>query len=89
MSIPAERILLRMEGQPQEAAEAYALVLVTALKFCAQPETFPVFMAFTQADNADPPWAAEILATLDPGILRGIEGQIAAGIVADFMEASQ
>lgn len=81
-----ERIRLRMEGPPQETSEAAAVALVSALKFCAQPETFPVFLEFSRRDNAEHEWVRRVLATLDPDILTGIECMIAAGVVADFAE---
>ena len=82
--IPAERIHLRMAGQPQEHAEMAALVLVATLKFCAQSGTFPLFMAFAQADLKRHPDYAAALKELSPGILHGLESYLAAGMVADL-----
>lgn len=87
MSGPAERIRLRMEGQPQEAAEGAALLLTMALKFCAQPDAFPAFLAFVQADAADTDWVLQAMGHASPELLRAVEHQIAAGVVADFEEA--
>ena len=84
MSTPAARIRLRLEGQPQEIAEPYALVLVSALEFCAKPETFPVFIECARRENADADWAVQAMAALTPEILLAINRQIAGGIMADF-----
>jgi hypothetical protein len=84
VTVPAERIRLRMDGVPQENSEAAALLISTALDFCAKAETFPVFRAFTLADHAGHDWVVRALTTMTPGHLRGLSVMVAAGVVADF-----
>jgi hypothetical protein len=84
VSARAERIHLRMEGQPQDASEAAALVLAFALKFCAQPETFPAFLAFARNDAAGVDWVLDALRRLKPELLKAVRAQIVAGVAADF-----
>ena len=80
--IPAARVRLRMEGMPQDMSETIALVLVAAVKFCAQPERFDAFQGFAVADNFGPFAAA--LAKLPRAALFEIEALLAAGVVADL-----
>jgi hypothetical protein len=87
--IPAERIHLRAEGQPEELREAVALVLTAALHFCEQPETFPAFLAsaceYARGDGDG--WALPLLRSVTPELLGELEVQIVAGICADFEDA--
>ena len=84
MNVPAERIHLHMVGQPQETSEAVALLLACTLQFCAQPGEFARFVEFTRRDNAAHDWVIKVMASLEPGVLLGLEALLAAGMMADY-----
>lgn len=82
-------IRLRIDGMPQETSEAAALLINCALRFCAEPETFPVFQAYTLAKHADTDWVVEVMSTVSPEVLGQTSEMIAAGVVADFEEVGE
>lgn len=77
-------IRLRMDGMPQDTSEAAALLLNCVLRFCAEPETFPVFQAHAVADNAETDWVVQSMRKVTPEMLHQTAEFIAAGVVADY-----
>lgn len=86
MSAPAPRIRMRVEGGEPQLAEPAAIVISLALKFCYQPETFPVFAAYARAENAGSPYEGA-MEKLHAGLLTEVNVMVCAGMVADFDEA--
>lgn len=81
-AIPAERIHLQLEGVSQEGSSILALVISEALRFCAKPETFPVFVEFIRDDITEKDGAL-FASKLTPEIVEAIDLMLTLGAAAD------
>jgi hypothetical protein len=74
-----------LPGLDDDGADLACLLAWHALRFCAAPETFPVFIAYAKADEANSgeigTWAQNLLAALEPSILTALAVMMAQGRV--------
>jgi hypothetical protein len=76
------RIHLRLEGVPQDASSILSLAISEALRFCARPETFPVFAEFIRADIPEQDGAL-FASKLTPEVIEAIDRMLTLGAAAD------